>query len=174
MRERNGRFFSASCYELTYFLNTWLGRNVTTRRGVMPISSPVRGFRPLRAPLLRTTKFPNPAILTDSPFCKTDFNKLSTNSTISAASFLEMPTRLKISSPMSAFLMPPPYMTTATRHVSSDQLLSQCDEFCLSYVRLRDLSRINLVSVSENTLVLGEKLVLDTVHECLPGRFNDV
>ncbi len=151
MRERSGRFFSASCYELTYFLNTWLGRNVTTRRGVIPISSPVRGFRPLRAPLLRTTKFPKPAILTDSPFCKTDLSRFRTNSTISAASFFEMPTCLKISSAISAFLMPPPYVTTATRRVSLWPTYSPCDEFCLSYVRLRNLSRINLVNAYKNT-----------------------
>ncbi len=174
MRERSGRFFSASCYELTYFLNTWLGRNVTTRRGVIPISSPVRGFRPLRAPLLRTTKFPNPAILTDSPFCNTDFRRFSTNSTISDASFFEMPTCLNSSSAISAFLMPPPYVTAKTHRYLLEATFSECDEFYLSYVRLRNLSRLFLANAPEKTLVLGQQFVLNTIHECLPGCLNNV
>src|SRR3990167_5567687 len=110
-------------YELTYFLKTWLGRNVTTRRGVIPISSPVRGLRPLREPLLRTTKLPNPAILTDSPFCSTDLRRLGTSSTISAASFFEIPTCLNISFAISAFLMPPPSVSAAhSHHATSDEV----------------------------------------------------
>ena len=79
---------------------------------IIPISSPVRGLRPLRAPLLRTTKLPNPAIFTASPFCRTPLSRLSTSSTISAASFLDTPTCLNISFAISAFLMPFPPPST--------------------------------------------------------------
>ncbi len=160
-------------YELTYFLNTWLGRNVTTRRGVIPISSPVRGFRPLRAPLLRTTKFPNPAILTESPFCNTDLRRFKTNSTRSAASFFEIPTCLKISSAISAFLMLSP-QRDRTDSPRCRVHGAYCDEFCLSYVRLRSLSRINLENSYENTLILSKKFVFNTIRQRLPCRFNDV
>jgi hypothetical protein len=54
------------------------------------------------------------------------------------------------------------------------RLSTHCGKFVLSYVRLRHLSRINLVNAYENTLVFGEQFIFDTVDECLPGCFDDV
>src|SRR4030065_445080 len=49
-------------------LSFWLGWNVTTRRAVIGISSPVLGLRPGRWGLTRSWKIPNPDSLTLSPF----------------------------------------------------------------------------------------------------------
>src|SRR5690606_18862436 len=73
------------------FLRTWLGLKVSTRRAEMVISSPVCGFRPIRAFFSRTTTFPNPEILIFSPDARVSLMQLKTISTISAASFLENP-----------------------------------------------------------------------------------
>ena len=39
--------------------STWLGRNTSTRRGVIGTSSPVLGLRPMRPPFGRTANVPN-------------------------------------------------------------------------------------------------------------------
>jgi hypothetical protein len=77
---------------LSAFFSTWLGRNVSTRRALISISSPVCGFRPTRDFLSRTMKFPNPEILIFSPRSSVSLIVSKTISTISAASFLEKPT----------------------------------------------------------------------------------
>jgi hypothetical protein len=48
-------------------LSFWLAWNVTTRRAVMGISSPVFGLRPGRCGLSRNWKLPKPDSLTASP-----------------------------------------------------------------------------------------------------------
>jgi hypothetical protein len=47
-----------------------LARNVSTLRGAMGTSTPVFGFRPIRATLSRNRKLPKPEIFTFSPFAK--------------------------------------------------------------------------------------------------------
>ena len=173
MQKRHRRYNSTSCYELTYFLNTWLGRNVTTRRGVIPISSPVRGFRPFLAPLLRTTKFPNPAILTESPFCNTPFRRFRTSSTMSAASFFEMPTCLNISFAISAFLIAPLQPTplesapSKFRHCAMRQVR-------LNLRKVMRTVKRNLESPPPDQLFLGKKLILNTVCQCLPACLDNI
>jgi hypothetical protein len=65
--------------------------NVRTRRALIVISWPVCGFRPARAFLSRTTKFPKPEILIFSPRSSVSLIVSKTVSTISAASFFENP-----------------------------------------------------------------------------------
>ncbi len=74
------------------FFSTRLGLKVSTRRAARRISSPVCGLRPLRAFFSRTTKFPNPEILTFSPSDSVFLMISKTRSTSSADSFFENPT----------------------------------------------------------------------------------
>src|SRR6185369_5709175 len=74
-------------------LRTWLGLNESTRRPEITISSPVCGLRPLRGRFSLITKLPNPEILTFSPCSRRALMTSKIDSTTSAASFLENPTR---------------------------------------------------------------------------------
>ena len=74
-------------------LRTWLGLNESTRRPEITISSPVWGLRPLRGRFSLITKLPKPEILTFSPCSRRALMTSKIDSTTSAASFLENPTR---------------------------------------------------------------------------------
>ena len=69
----------------------WLGRNVSTRRAVISMSSPVCGLRPFLGPLSRRVKFPKPEILILSPCLRLAFIVSKIFSTMSCDSFLERP-----------------------------------------------------------------------------------
>ena len=62
------------------------GLNTITLRGVIGTSFPVFGFRPIRGPLLRTTKEPNEDSFTISPSSRRSVISLNTSSTNAADS----------------------------------------------------------------------------------------
>ena len=68
------RRFAAAFCGFRMFLSTWLGLNVSTRRALIGIGSPVCGLRPTRSFFSRTTKLPKPEILTLSPSARTQTN----------------------------------------------------------------------------------------------------
>jgi hypothetical protein len=78
------------------------GLNTITLRGGIGSIFPVFGFRPIRGPLLRTTKEPNKDSFTVSPFSRRSVISLNTSSTNVADSDRDKPTLLWTASHKSA------------------------------------------------------------------------
>ena len=79
----------------TCFFSVPDGRNFTTRRGAINASSPLLGFRPIRAPLRYTEKLPNEDIFTVSPADRHSEIASKSDSTMSAESRSDNPVSLR-------------------------------------------------------------------------------
>jgi hypothetical protein len=125
----------------------WLGRNVSTRRGVIGTSIPVFGFRPTRSRLSRSTKVPKPEILTFSPLIRASDTCCRTCSTSTAESDLDRPTfRLSSSarsarvSVESAVILPPHICCLPAPTVTDTTSVRQIETICNSMWRKTGIS----------------------------------
>jgi hypothetical protein len=91
-----------SCTRARRCLKIADGLKTITLRGVIGASLPVFGFRPIRAPLLRTANDPNEDSFTISPRSRRLVISLNTSSTIAADSAFDMPALLWTASIKSA------------------------------------------------------------------------